>query len=105
MTGTVIVAKGKSLDVRTIDFEHIVDRLRARAHNSEVARKLIQSVDEFGMDMICADELNAMEFLIFYRLFREIRDELGSGHGLAEFLNRVCQIAQTDERFNDRNDL
>ncbi|MBI5335347.1 MAG: hypothetical protein HZB72_12300 [Burkholderiales bacterium] len=100
MTGTVIVAKGKSLDVRTVDFELIANLLRQRAKKSAVAAKLLQSTDEFGMDMICADELNAMEFMDFYQLFGEIRDDLSNSPGLVGFIDQVREIALTDERFH-----
>lgn len=101
MTGTVIIAKGKSLDVRTIDFERIADSLRRRAKESAIATKLLQSTDEFGMDMLCADELSAMEFKEFYDLFGDIRDELSNSPGLIDFINQVRELALKDKRFRD----
>lgn len=98
MAGTLIIAKGKSLDVRTIDFEWIADALRRRAAGSEVARKLLQSADEFGMDMICADELGPAEFKEFHRLLVNIRAELPAGQGLVGFIDRVCQLVEEDGR-------
>lgn len=98
MAGTLLIAKGKSLDVRTIDFEWIADALRRRAPSSEVARKLLQSTDEFGMDMICADELGSAEFKEFYGLLVDIRAELPNEQGLAGFIDKVCLMAQEDER-------
>lgn len=99
MTGTVIVAKGKSLDVRTIDFERIADALRHHARSSVIAAKLLQSIDEFGMDMICADELGPMEFMDFYSLLGAIRTEITNSPGLVNFIDQVRNLAQTDERF------
>jgi hypothetical protein len=100
MAGTVIVAKGKSLDVRTIDFERIADALRRRAKGSAVSVKLLQSVDEFGMDMICADELNSVEFMAFYGLLDDVRAELSDSPGLIGFIDQLKTLAQEDERFH-----
>lgn len=101
MTGTVIVAEHKSFDVRTVDFERIVDALRSRVSYSGVAKKLLQSVDEFGMDMICADELNSIEFKTFYGLLGEIRTEFSNEPGLICFIDQVRQTAEVDERLRD----
>ena len=100
MAGTVIVAKGKSLDVRTIDFERIADALRHHAESSAVAVKLLQSKDEFGMDMICADELSSVEFGDFYALLGDIRAELSDSPGLIDFIDQVRELAQADKRFH-----
>jgi hypothetical protein len=99
VTGTIIVAKGKSLDVRNIDFERIADALRRRAKDSPVSLKLLQSVDEFGMDMICADELNSADFMKFFGLLDDFRAELSDSPGLIEFIDQVRAVAQEDERF------
>ena len=98
MTGIVIVAKGKSLDVRTIDFERIADFLRCRAKDSAVSVKLLQSLDEFGMDMICADELSSVEFKDFLRLLADIRVEFSKSPGLIAFIDQVRAVALEDER-------
>ncbi|MGM9517007.1 hypothetical protein ACS5PK_22365 [Roseateles sp. DB2] len=99
MAGTIIVARGKSLDVRTIDFERIADALRRHGKGSEVSVKLLQSMDEFGMDMICADELNSAEFMDFFGLLDDVRAELNDSPGLIGFINQVRTLAQEDERF------
>jgi hypothetical protein len=100
MTGIVVVAKGKSLDVRTVDFERIADALRSRAKNSEVAAKLLQSKDDFGMDMICADELSRTEFKAFLELLDDIRIELTEASGLVDFIDQVRLSVQADERLH-----
>lgn len=100
MTGTVILAKGKNFDVRTIDFEWIAESLRWRAKNSEVAKKVLQSMDEFGMDMICADELGAEELIEFHRLLADVRSDLVGENGLVDFLEKICEAIQEDERFS-----
>ena len=100
MAGTIIIAKGKSLDVRTVDFERIADALRRRAESSPVSVKLLQSKDEFGMDMICADELNHADFMGFCRLLDDIRAELSDSPGLINFIDQVRELAQADERFH-----
>jgi hypothetical protein len=100
MAGTMIVAKGKSLDVRAVDFELIADALRSRVGRSDVAMKLLQSVDEFGMDMICADELNSIEFKEFYDFLDDIREELADSPGVVDFINQVRLAVQSDIRFD-----
>lgn len=99
MTGTIIVAEGRSFDVRTIDFMRIVKALQTRKESTDIAEKLLQSVDEFGINMICAGELNRKEFLDFHCIFTAIRDELLREEGMAQFLERVCHAAEADERF------
>lgn len=100
MTGTVILAKGKHFDVRTIDFEWIAESLRWCAKNSEVAKKVLQSMDEFGMDMICADELGSEELIEFHRLLADVRSDLVGENGLVDFLEKICEAIQEDERFS-----
>jgi hypothetical protein len=98
MAGTILVAEGKSLDVRTIDFERIADALRHRAASSAVIGKLLQSIDEFGMDMICADELNSEELMEFLGLLKDIRMDLLDSTGLVDFVDRVREVVQVDDR-------
>lgn len=99
MSGTIIISKSKSFDVRTIDFVRIVDILRSLMSRSETATKLLETVDEFGMNMICADELDAAEFTDFAHLMREVcavlRDE---DKGVVDFLELVCASINADSR-------
>ncbi|TDM05469.1 MAG: hypothetical protein C4K60_11870 [Ideonella sp. MAG2] len=99
MAGTVIVAKGRSLDVRSIDFERIADAFRRRAKDSTISVKLLQSLDDFGMDMICADELNSKEFMDFFELLDDVRADISDSAGLIGFIDQVKAVAQADERF------
>lgn len=103
MTGTVIISKNKSFDVRNIDFEFITDVLRSIANNSDLSKKLLQSKDEFGMDMLCADDLDAKEFFEFYGLLLEIRKKIRNDSGLAFFVDKICEAAQEDERLQSNN--
>lgn len=99
MSGTIIISKSKSFDVRTIDFVRIVDILRSFMTRSETATKLLETVDEFGMNMICADELDATEFTNFAHLMREVRAAVGDeDKGLADFLEFVCASINADAR-------
>ncbi len=50
------------------------------------------------MDMICADELSPAEFKEFYRLLSEIRTEISADNGLADFIDKLCQTAEEDDR-------
>jgi len=99
MSGTIVISKSKSFDVRTIDFVRIVDILRSFKARSETAAELLETVDEFGMNMICADELDAAEFANFAHLMREVSDSLSvEDTGVADFLELVCTSINADER-------
>jgi hypothetical protein len=99
VSGTIVVSKSKSFDVRTIDFVRIVGILRSLLAQSETTKKLLETVDEFGMNMICADELDAAEFADFKRMMTEVRAALGNEEiGLANFLELVCRGINADER-------
>jgi hypothetical protein len=100
MAGTILIHKDKSMDVRTIDFEKILESLRQHAKTSAVAASLLQTKDDFGMDMICADELSALDFTDFYHLLGEIRKDFQNSPGLMAFIDQVRELAQTDERFH-----
>lgn len=88
--------------MRTIDFVRIAEILRSYAGTSSVAAKLIETVDEFGMNMICADELSSTEFREFFELMRKVAFSLGNEeNGLGGFIRALLSSMQADERLSD----
>lgn len=101
MSGTIVVNENNSFDVRTIDFVRIVDLLRTHAGTSSIEAKLLEAVDEFGMNVICADALSPMELSGFLHLLMKVGDSIGTDEkGLADFLNSVCLSIQEDHRLS-----
>lgn len=99
MAGSVVISRGVSFDIRTIDFLRVVDIFRSSAANSSTAAKLVETIDQFGVNMICADELCAAEFRKFAQLMREVRVAVGDqDKGMADFLELVCSRIDEDER-------
>jgi hypothetical protein len=98
MTGIIIVSKGKSLDVRTIDFDWIVESLREQKQDFPILERLLRTVDEFGMDMICADELTPSEFSDFQVALERILTPIGTKSGIGEFLKKVLHQVDLDTR-------
>lgn len=72
MSGTIVIGPTKSMDIRTVDFLRLVEALRAMKGRSRTATKSLESVDEYGMNMICADELAPTELREFGQLVEEI---------------------------------
>lgn len=75
--------------------------MRDRIGEYEVAIKVLRSVDEFGMDMICADEFNAKELVAFHRLLKDIGSGFLNSPGLLNFLNQVIVMVEEDDRFKN----
>lgn len=102
MSGTIIINKDKSFDVRTTDFSRIVAVLRYLSSHSETATKLLKTVDQFGMNMICADDLDSAEFTNFAQSMREVCAVLGEEDaGLSDFLASVNASIRVDDRLAD----
>ena len=98
MTGTIIVSKEESLDVRTVDFAWIVESLREQKQDFPVVERLLRTVDEFSMDMICAEELTPSELIDFQILLERILTKIGTGTGIGEFLKKVLLQVDLDIR-------
>jgi len=98
MSGTIILSKQESLEVRTVDFARIASAIRARVAMSLVAGQLLESIDDFGMNMISADELSASDFADFHRLMKDVGADFESDHGLTIFFNNLLRIIEADER-------
>lgn len=100
MSGSILVGKETSLDVRTVDFLRILNAIRAHTSTSYAAKEIVESVDNLGINMICIDELGSTDFASLYELMKTVRADLEADQGLATFLDEVCQLIGSDERFN-----
>jgi hypothetical protein len=100
MTGTIVISTRKSVDMRTVDFVRIVKVLRCFVERSQTAKKLIETVDKFGVNMICADELNPAEFAEFVALMKDVGATLGKDDvDLSNSLEEVYTLIDTDGHF------
>jgi hypothetical protein len=96
MSGTIVISKKKSFELRTIDFNRITDFLRSFSSQSETAKKVLSTVDEYGMNMLRADELSAQELLEFATLMKQIGAVLEEQEvGLKAFLDELCKQITT----------
>lgn len=102
-----MIARGVGFDVRGIDFAWIATALRTRV--TEANRSALAAVlwahDEAGMDMLCADELQAEDFRQFGSVFDEVTSHVRSNHsgsGLLGFLEAVQSAIQSDPRWANR---
>jgi hypothetical protein len=105
MSGTIVIDPQTSVDVRTVDFLRIVEAVRAEKNTSHAAIRLLESVDDFGMNMICADELDAADLADFVEILRKLQantrsDESGFHRFVADLSNLIAQ----DERLRQSPD-
>lgn len=100
MAGTIIISKGKSFDIRTVDFEDIVQSIRSRQNSNKVAKKILAAIDDFGMDIICVSELNSIEFKEFYSLMSDVRDDFPRAIDVLNYIGMVLQATEADSRFS-----
>jgi len=99
MSATIMLSENKTFDVRTVDFNLIVNALRINTRGSEISKGLLETIDVFGMNMICVDELDASGLKIFGELLKEFGATLGTENmGLFEFIENVCAEIDLDER-------
>ena len=99
MSGTILLSKQHTFDVRTVDFNLIVSGLRCKVGESEIGKKLLETVDEFGMNMICVDEFDANELKVFGDFLREFGEhQRTENKGLSEFIEMVCAQIDIDGR-------
>lgn len=105
MSGTFIISQDNSFDLRTIDFVRIVNALRSKMPQSATAAKLLETVDDFGMNMICADDLNSRDFADFGYLMGEVAADLGEkDKDLRAFLQTISNCIEQDERYAERGE-
>jgi hypothetical protein len=98
MTGTFILSKQRSVDVRTVDFLRIAGAIRTRGLRPSLARKVLESIDDFGMNMIRADELSVSEFVDFHMLMKELQEEFDDLPGFDRLLSELLRLIEADER-------
>jgi len=90
------------MDVRTVDFLRLVEALRSMKGRSRTIAKLLESVDEYGMNIICADELDPTELREFAQLVEEIGSMASADDtGLVQYLSSVHSLIISDGRYND----
>ena len=105
MAGTISISAGAFFDLRTIDFEWVADELRSRKtnENSSALSAVLQSHDEYGMDLLVADRLDATDFRCFGEAFDSItatlRSTTGGPDGLLKFLGAVQTAIHNDSRW------
>jgi hypothetical protein len=105
MSGTIVIDPQTSVDVRTVDFLRIVEALRAEKNRSPAANRLLETVDEFGMNMICADELTAAEFADFASVLKKLQsDSQPDESGFKRFLTDLCNLIAQDKRMRQLAD-
>lgn len=105
MAGTIFLSADVFFDVRTVDFEWIVDSLRSRKtiENSSALSAALRSHDEYGMDLLDADKLDSTDFRRLGEAFNDLTTNLrsipGQG-GLLMFLQSVQAAIQNDTRWS-----
>jgi hypothetical protein len=99
MSGTIVIDPQTSVDVRTVDFLRIVEALRAEGKSSPAAARLLETVDDFGMNMICADELNAADLADFLKVLMRLQDNTRLDEsGFNRFVTDLCILVAQDVR-------
>ena len=103
MSGTILVSRGNLVDIRTVGFEWLAEEIRSRSSTFKIAKELLQSVDEFGMDMICADELDSSGFKNFNLLMEEIFSHAPENKSFVKFIEEARKIMNNDARMSLSN--
>jgi len=98
MSGTIVIDAATCVDVRTVDFLRIVDALRAARDGAAAIDRLLDTVDAFGINMICADALDAAGLAAFTAILERLRCTIDSGDGFKGFLAGLVAIIGRDER-------
>jgi len=107
MAGTILVGEGVSFDIRTVDFEWIVDELRTRrtSANQATLDELLITHDLHGVDMLIADELDADGLDHFARALDSFASDLDDSPGavaMCNFLKQVSAAIRRDPRCLER---
>ena len=98
MSGTIVIDAATCIDVRTVDFLQIVAALRAARDAGPAIGRLLASVDEAGINMLCADELDAAERASFAAVLDDLRRTLGDDDGFKGVLADLVASIGRDER-------
>lgn len=98
MSATIVIDAATCVDVRTVDFLRIVAALRAARDGSAAIGRLLDTVDAFGLNIICADELDAAGLAAFVAILDRLRRTVDDGDGLKGFLADLVDTIGWDER-------
>lgn len=98
MSGTIVIDAATFVDVRTVDFLRIVEALRAERGGSAAIDRLLDSADESGLNMICADELDPAGLAAFGAILERLRRTVHEGDSFGGFLADLASTIRTDER-------
>lgn len=101
MSGTIVIDAATFVDVRTIDFLRIVEALRAEHARSAAIDRLLVTVDEYGLNMICADQLDAAGLASFAAVLETLRHNVDDD-GIKGFLADLTTLIGRDERLRPR---
>ena len=105
MSGTIVIDPQISVDVRTVDFLRIVEALRAEGKSSQAAAHLLETVDDFGMNMICADELDPADLADFLGVMRRLQDNTKADEsGFNRFVADLCMLIAQDKRLRQHRE-
>ena len=103
MSGTIVIDAATFVDVRTVDFLRIVAALRAEQDGGAAVEGLLATVDAFGLNMICADELDDAGLAAFAAILERLRRTIDDGdHGFKAFLADLVGTIGRDERLRPR---
>ncbi|MBD9416996.1 hypothetical protein IB234_20720 [Pseudomonas sp. PDM16] len=103
MAGSIIINKQSVHDLRTIDFMWLAEELRSeKGKAAAVLAKVLWPLDEGGMDMLQADDLDEVEFKLFAQTVRNICNSSAStdiDSGMSQFLVLLLQDIEEDARY------
>lgn len=98
MSGTIVIDAATFVDVRTVDFLRIVEALRAERGGAAAIDRLLDSVDECGLNMICADELDAAGLAAFGAILERLRRTVREDDPFGAFLADLASTIRADAR-------
>lgn len=101
MTGTIMISAHDSVDVRTVDFMRIVKALRSRIQSRDLAAKLLSFLDNGGINMILADDLDAVELSAFEGTLEQIElNDFAKETEFASFIRAIRERIKADPRLD-----
>jgi hypothetical protein len=103
MSGTIVIDGATFVDLRTVDFLRIVAALRAQPRGAAtVADRLLETVDTAGINMICADELGAVELAAFAAILEQLHSTVGADDPFGGFLAGLAGRIRRDARLSSK---
>ncbi len=99
MTGTIMISEHHMVDVRTVDLVLIVKAIRSRIESPDLVAKLLSFLDEGGINMILADDLDAVELSVFAQALEQIElDDFAKEPELADLMRTIREKIKADPR-------